>query len=70
VYTSEIILLKKFPLVNGSFFLTIAINKYWVNVCLTNESQKSKQPFLRPIYHGSKKIKELIKNLPSIFFKF
>jgi hypothetical protein len=50
------------------FFLTIAINKYWLNVCLTNESQKTKQPSLTPIYHGSKKIKELIKNLPSIFF--
>ncbi len=42
-------------LVNGSFFLTVAINKYWVNVCLTNESQKTKWPSLRPIYHGSRK---------------
>jgi hypothetical protein len=55
VYTSEIILLKNFPLVKGSFFPTIAINEYWVNVCLTNESKKTKQPSLKPIYHGFKK---------------
>jgi hypothetical protein len=54
---------KKDPLISGCLFLTTSTHRYRINVPFsTIGSQKKSKNHLRPLHHGSKKIKELVKN--------